>query len=105
MYHVSAQMKALVDRLYSFYEETPDGYTSHLPAGKRFALVTSQGNPDAEKHKKPVRWLGGMVGGLGMEYVGKILHFDSHTKPAKDDTELLEKARRIGLALAGNSQD
>jgi multimeric flavodoxin WrbA len=105
MYHVSGQMKLLVDRLYSFYEETPGGYKSHLPAGKRFALVTSQGNPDAEKHKKPVRWLGGMVGGLGMEYVGKILHFDSHTKPAKDDPDLLEKAHQIGLALAGKPAD
>jgi multimeric flavodoxin WrbA len=93
MYHVSGQMKLLVDRLYSFYEDTPEGYRSALPAGKRFALVTSQGNPDAEKHKKPVRWLGGMVGGLDMQYVGKIVH------------ELLDKARRIGLALAGSSQD
>ena len=105
MYHVSGQMKLLVDRLYSFYEDRPDGYASALPSGKRFALVTSQGNADAEKHKKPVRWLGGMVGGLGMEFVGKILHFDSAAKPAKHDTELLEKARQIGLALAGNSAD
>jgi multimeric flavodoxin WrbA len=105
MYHVSGQMKLLVDRLYSFYEDTPDGYRSALPAGKRFALVTSQGNPDAEKHKKPVRWLGGMVGGLDMQYVGKIVHVDSAAKPAKHDAELLEKARQIGLALAGSSQD
>lgn len=105
MYHVSGQMKLLVDRLYSFYEDTPDGYKSHLPAGKKFAFVTSQGNPDAEKHKKPVRWLGGMVGGLGMQYVGKIVHFDSHVKPAKDDAELLEKAHQIGLALAGTPAD
>jgi multimeric flavodoxin WrbA len=105
MYHVSGQMKLLVDRLYSFYEDTPDGYRSALPAGKRFAFVTSQGNSDAEKHKRPVRWLGGMIGGLDMQYVGKIVHFDSAAKPAKDDSELLEKARLIGLALAGSSTD
>jgi multimeric flavodoxin WrbA len=105
MYHVSGQMKLLADRLYSFYEDTPEGYKSHLPAGKRFALVTSQGNPDAEKHKRAVRWLGGMVGGLDMQYVGKIVHFDSAANPAKHDTELLEKARQIGLALAGSSAD
>jgi len=105
MYHVAGQMKLLVDRLYSFYEDMPDGYRSALPAGKRFALVTSQGNPDAEKHKKPVRWLGGMVGGLDMQYVGKIVHTDSAAKPAKHDAELLENARQIGLALAGISAD
>ena len=105
MYHVSGQMKLLVDRLYSFYGDTPDGYKSHLPAGKRFAFVTSQGNSDADKHKRAVRWLGGMVGGLDMQYVGKIVHFDSADKPAKQDADLLEKARQIGLALAGSSAD
>jgi hypothetical protein len=46
-----------------------------------------------------------MIGGLDMQYVGKIVHFDSAAKPAKDDSELLEKARLIGLALAGSSTD
>jgi len=40
-----------------------------------------------------------------MQYVGKIVHFDSAANPAKHDTELLEKARQIGLALAGSSAD
>ena len=105
MYHVAGQMKLLVDRLYSFWEDTPDGYRSALPAGKRFAMVTSQGNPDAELYKRTIRWLGGIVGGLDMQYVGKIVHTDSAAKPAKNDAELLEKARHIGLALAGISAD
>ncbi len=106
MYHVAGQMKLLVDRLYSFWEDMPDGgYRSTLPAGKKFALVTSQGYPDAEMYKKSIRWLGGMVGGLDMKYVGKIVHTDSAAKPAKHDAELLEKARHIGLELAGSPAD
>jgi multimeric flavodoxin WrbA len=102
MYRIAGQMKLLVDRLYSFWENTPDGgYTSALPPGKRFALVTSQGHPDPEMYRRSVRWLGGMVGGLDMEEVGRIVHTNSADNPARDDTELLEEARRIGLALAG----
>jgi len=106
MAHVSGQMKLFVDRLYSFWVYRPDGAVeSALPAGKRFAQVTSQGNPDADRNKRTLRWLGGMVGGLDMEFVGKIVHADSAANPAKDDAELLEKARRIGLALAGSPAD
>jgi hypothetical protein len=46
-----------------------------------------------------------MVGGLDMQYVGKIVHCNSAAEPAKNDAELLDKARRIGLALAGSSTD
>jgi multimeric flavodoxin WrbA len=106
MYHVAGQMKLLVDRLYSFWEDTPDGgYKSALPAGKRFALVTSQGYPDADMYKRPIRWLAGMVGGLDMEEVGRIIHTNSDDAPARNDPELLDRARRIGLALAGRSVD
>jgi hypothetical protein len=42
-----------------------------------------------------------MVGGLGMETVGKIVHADSAAKPAENDSELLERARQIGRTLAG----
>jgi multimeric flavodoxin WrbA len=102
MFHVSGQMKLLVDRLYSFYEDQPDGsYESALPAGKRFAFVTSQGYPDPDRYERVIRWLGGMVGGLGMETVGKIVHADSAAKPAENDSELLERARQIGRTLAG----
>jgi multimeric flavodoxin WrbA len=102
MYHVTGQMKMLVDRIYSFYVNRPDGsYDSALPKGKRFAFVTSQGHPEAGQFDRTIRWLGGMVGGLGMKSVGKIVHVDSHARPAKDDTALLEQARQIGRRLAG----
>ncbi len=89
--------------LYSFYINREDGeYESALPGGKRFAFVTSQGHPDPERFKKPIRWLGGMVGGLGLETVGKIVHVNSLTKPASEDHELLATARQIGRKLLGH---
>jgi multimeric flavodoxin WrbA len=102
MYHVSGQMKLLVDRMYSFWEDLEDGsYRPALPGGKRFALVTSQGHPDPARYERAMRWLGGMVGGLGMETVGTIVHANSHDRPARHDAALLDRARRIGLRLAG----
>jgi multimeric flavodoxin WrbA len=102
MYHVSGQTKIFVDRLYSFYIQREDGgYDSALPGGKRFAFVTSQGHPDPERFQRAIRWLGGMVGGLGMESVGKIVHVDSQAKPARGNRDLLAQAHRIGRTLAG----
>ena len=102
MYHISGQMKIFVDRIYSFYINQADGtYKSALPPGKRLALVTTQGHPDPERHQRAIRWLNGMVKGLGMEEVGKIIHVNSHVQPAWDDPGLLTKARQIGRQLAG----
>jgi multimeric flavodoxin WrbA len=102
MYHISGQMKLFIDRIYSFYVDREDGgYASALPTGKRFAFVTSQGHPDPERFSRTIRWLEGMIGGLGMESAGKIIHANSHVNPAKDAPDLLERAKQIGRALAG----
>jgi multimeric flavodoxin WrbA len=105
MFHITGQMKLFVDRLYSFYVNRPDGgYDSAFPPGKRYAIVTTQGNPDGERFKRAIRWLNGMVGGLVMEGVGNIMHINSHLEPAKDSPELLAAARGIGLRLAGKKE-
>jgi multimeric flavodoxin WrbA len=102
MYHVSGQTKLLVDRSYSFWADRPDGgYDSTLPPGKRFAAVTSQGHPDPEEYRRPIRWLTGMLGGLMSETVGGIVHVDSEAHPAKQDEALLERARDLGRKLVG----
>lgn len=102
MYHVTGQMKVFIDRCYSLYISKADGsgYTSAVPAGKTFALVTSQGHHDTERFQRPIRWLAGMTGsGLGMEEVGRIIQGNSHLAPAKADEPLLEKAFKIGQKL------
>jgi multimeric flavodoxin WrbA len=105
MYRVSGQMKLYVDRTYSLYTPAPDGgYKTAVPPGKRYALVTSQGAPDPEQYHRSLRWLAGMTGsGHGMEEVGRVVHTDSHSQPAKDHTPLLAEAHAIGRRLAAGS--
>jgi len=102
MYHIAGQMKMMVDRFYSLYisKEQPGEYESAVPAGKSFALVTSQGHPDPEQYAKPIRWLAGMTGGgLGFEEGGRIVHANSHEHPAKDMESILKEAHEIGVRL------
>ncbi len=102
MYHVTGQMKILVDRFYSLYisKETIGEYESAVPAGKSYALVTSQGNPDPESYSRPIRWLAGMTGsGLGFEEKGRIIHTNSHIHPAKEMENILKKAYEIGQKM------
>jgi multimeric flavodoxin WrbA len=103
MYRICGQMKLFVDRVYSLY--TPKeggGYNSAVPAGKRFAMVVSQGAPGQEQYERSIRWLAGMTGtGLGMREVGRIIHADSHVAPASKNEALLREAEAIGRRLAG----
>jgi multimeric flavodoxin WrbA len=100
MYHVTGQMKIFVDRAYSLYisrEKEPGVYDAALVPGKTYALVTSQGHPDSDRFDRAIRWLAGMTGtGLGVKEVGRIIHKDSHARPAREDKPLLEKAYEIG---------
>jgi multimeric flavodoxin WrbA len=100
MYHVTGQMKIFVDRAYSLYisrEKEPGVYDAALASGKTYALVTSQGHPDSDRFDRAIRWLAGMTGtGLGVKEVGRIIHTDSHARPAREDKPLLEKAYQIG---------
>jgi len=103
MYRICGQMKLFVDRLYSLYAPKVSGvgYDSTVPPGKRFAMVISQGAPDAAQYHRSIRWLAGMAGlGLGMTDVGRIIHADSAAAPASQNEALLEEARAIGRRLA-----
>ncbi|MCJ7774529.1 MAG: flavodoxin family protein [Desulfobacterales bacterium] len=107
MYHIAGQMKIMVDRFYSLYmsKEQPGEYESAVPAGKSYALVTSQGHPDPESYARPIRWLAGMTGsGLGFEEKGRIIHANSHDHPAKGMDNILKEAYEIGQKLVVNSK-
>ncbi len=101
MYRISGQMKLLVDRFYSLYKGSPvEGYTSMVPAGKKYALVVSQGAPNTAQYEKSIRYLSGMTGsGLGMEVVGRIIQDNSAVLPASENKKLLEEAYLIGQKL------
>jgi multimeric flavodoxin WrbA len=103
MYRVSGQMKLLVDRMYSLYSPKPEGggYNSEVPPGKKFAMIISQGAPDAAQYGKSARWLAGMAGtGLGMEEAGRIIHTAGSMGPAAENAELLEQAKALGRKMA-----
>jgi len=105
MYHIAGQMKIMVDRFYSLYisKDQTGEYESAVPAGKTYALVTSQGHPDPDRYFKPIRWLAGMTGGgLGFEEVGRIVHANSHDYPAKSMDDMLKEAYEIGQKLVVN---
>jgi multimeric flavodoxin WrbA len=101
MYRISGQMKLFVDRVYSLYANLPQGgYKSMVPAGKTYALITSQGAPDPVQYTKSINYLAGMTGsGLGMDVVGKIIHAESAEKPAAGNRDLLERAFDIGRKM------
>jgi multimeric flavodoxin WrbA len=107
MYHVTAQMKMFVDRIYHLFisTDTIGVYKSSMVPGKTYALVTSQGNANLERFQRAVRWLNGMTGGgLGMKEVGRIVQGNSHELPAKQDKTLLDEAYRIGRKLVTESR-
>jgi multimeric flavodoxin WrbA len=105
MFRIAGQMKFFVDRMYSYYQYKPEGmgYDSAVPPGKTYAMVISQGAADSDQYKRSARWLAGMAGtGLGFAEVGRIIHTNSLSAPAKDDASLLEEARAIGRKLVIN---
>ena len=101
MYRLSGQMKLFVDRIYSLYAGLPrGGYQSMVPPGKTYALVTSQGAPNAQQYLKSITYLAGMTGsGLGFEEAGRIIHTESEARPAVSDQALMEQAFDIGRKM------
>lgn len=111
-YQVTAQFKMLVDRLYSFmgFEEDPDtgepSVQSAFPSGKNFVLIISRGDPEPAEvfpqlYSHLDEWLNLIPLSLGAGNF-EILHqygADTDRKAAKNDSNLLEKARQSGAGL------
>ena len=111
-YHVSAQFKVLVDRLYSFmaFAEDPDtgepSIQSAFPPGKKFVLLISRGDPEpaavfSQLYNHLDEWLNLIPLSLGAGNY-EVLHqygADIDRKAAKNDSSLLEKAKTSGAAL------
>lgn len=113
-YHVSAQFKMLVDRLYSFlaFEENPETgeetIKSAFPGGKKFIIIISRGDSDPpglfpQFFDHLNEWLNLIPLSLG---AGSHEFFHQYgagidRKSAKNDPELLREARTAGAALLG----
>ncbi len=111
-FHVNAQFKMLVDRLYSFLESGADPETGeeifrfHFPSGKKFVLAVSRGDvepasmlPQFYDHLN--EWLNVIPLSLGAASIEFIHHYGAeiNRKAAKNDAGLIEKAERVGAGL------
>ena len=111
-YHVSAQFKMLVDRLYCFFEfgENPDTgeqtSNSAFPSGKKLLFIISRGDPEPPKFYQQFyehlnEWLTLIPLSLGaVDY--KFFHqYEAgiDRKAAVNDPEILEKAKAYGAGF------
>jgi len=115
-YQVSAQFKMLVDRLYSFVEisENPDTgeqvFRCEFPKGRKFVFIISRGDPEPPKlfpqfYDYMNEWLNMIPLAIGVEDYQFFHQYGAHLdrKSAKNDNELLAKARATGAALVSSS--
>ncbi|MCU0600474.1 MAG: flavodoxin family protein [Desulfobacterales bacterium] len=111
-FHVSAQFKMLVDRLYSFLEygtdpETgKDYYRFEFPAGKKFVVVVSRGDGEPTQMLPQFydylnEWLNMIPLSLGASSIDFVHHYGAETdrKSAKNNAGLIEKAQAAGSRL------
>jgi multimeric flavodoxin WrbA len=104
-YHVSAQFKMLVDRLYCFYGEDTDPSSGEkslqmwFPHGKKFVIITSQEAPEVFE---PIHnWLNLVAAALNAGSIEFIEHCGSENKrnSARNESGLMEKTESIGKSL------
>ncbi|UCF94682.1 MAG: flavodoxin family protein [Desulfobacterales bacterium] len=115
-YHVAAQFKMLVDRLYCFLEfgENPDTgeqtIKSEFPRGKKMIFIISRGDPEPpalfpQFYDHLQEWLNLIPLSLG---AGRFEFFHQFgagidRKAARNDPELLRKAKATGAGLLSST--
>ncbi len=105
-FHVSAQFKMLVDRLYCFMESGTDPQTGkefirfEFPAGKKFIIVLSRGDADPPQMLPQLydhlnEWLHVIPLSLGAANIEFIHHYGAEVdrNAARNDAALIEKAK------------
>lgn len=100
--HVSAQLKAWLDRLYCYtYTELGE---KTFPAGFRAVLVAPWGWDKADAYVSVVEWLTERLEGYhGIETVGRVCLPGADSRPLPERTDAIAEARRLGRLLAGGS--
>ena len=101
-FNVSGQFKCFLDRTYCFVDDSnPPAYPCVLPAGKKIAVVTSQGDDNPESYRHIIDYLqmlGTIMGASSVEVITQVGTQDKGD--AAKDAELMEKARAVGRAMA-----
>jgi multimeric flavodoxin WrbA len=107
-FHVSAQFKMLVDRLYCFMEHTDpktgeDVLRFEFPTGKKFVIVLTRGDkepaevlPQFYDHLK--EWLNVIPLSLGARSIEFLHQYGAEIdrKAAQNDADLIKKAEALG---------
>lgn len=115
-YHVTAQFKMLVDRLYSFLEfgENPETgeptFKSEFPSGKKFLFIISRGDPEPpgifpQFYDHLNEWFNLIPLSLGAGNYEFFHQYESgiDRKSARNDPELLGKAKTSGAGLVSST--
>jgi multimeric flavodoxin WrbA len=103
----SAQLKMLIDRFYCFIGEQEDPDTGEksayfvFPSGKKFVIVTSQGDENPEFYQQTLDWLNLVATMMGSSSTEFITHCGSEDArdSAKNNAELMVKAESAGASL------
>ena len=116
-FHVTAQFKMLVDRLYSFLEFKDNPQTgqatidSVFPGGKRLLFVISRGDPEPpaffpQFYDHLNEWLNLIPFSLGAQKYDFFHQYgaDIDRQSASKDPALLEKAKATGAGLLGKTE-
>lgn len=111
-YHVTAQFKMLVDRLYSFFEfgENPETgeqtINSVFPSGKNLLFIISRGDPEPPKlfpqfYDHLNEWLHLIPLSLGVANVKFFHQYETgiDRKTAANDPKILDKAKLFGTGF------
>jgi len=110
-FRVSAQLKTLIDRFYCFMGEETNAETGEktpyfaFPTGKKFVLVTSQGDENPELYRQTLDWLNLVTTIMSASSTEFITHCGSgdDADSARNNTELIAKAESAGASLVCRS--
>jgi multimeric flavodoxin WrbA len=98
---MSGQTKCFLDRWYALVN--PD-FTSRLPPGKRMAMFFPQGDKDPAMYEGMAEHLRVTMGFFGLDVIEAVIAPGLlGLGEAKEDPALMERAARIGEALARGS--
>lgn len=111
-FHVSSQLKALIDRCYCFFNWVPDPDTGEMkeilafPEGKKFVVVTSRGDEEntqvlPQLYEQLEGWLNLVTMALNAGSTEFVNHYGSMNlkDSAQDNSDLMAKAESIGASL------
>ncbi len=106
-FRTSAQLKMLIDRFYCFLGEETNPETGEkqgyftFPEGKKFVIVTSQGDENPELYQPTFDWLNLVASVMSASSTEFITHVGSENdkNSARNNADLMTKAEAIGAAL------